>query len=236
MAKIGLHEWEERGIDLYFLHIYMVKSGASLYRFMKFNQKPWSTYDIDSIPVNIRCTIFVIAFETRSTPRAQTSAVPSLGNMKQSIQAWNTLANCYLCPYPKISGIISIHMSLHNVAIKEGPKNRKKVSCIQGVTWIILKIFQIVPCVTVNLSWKFHENLPIHFTVMLLTDTLLPRWETVKQSRQPCNSLDNYFLGRPWHFMKLSGKSVLPFFHNITNKHVTSTDPGNGKATLDSSV
>ena len=34
-------------------------------------------------------------------------------------------------------------------------------------------MFQIVPCVTANLSWKFHENLLMNFTEMLLTDTLM---------------------------------------------------------------
>ena len=42
-----------------------------------------------------------------------------------------------------------------------------------------------------------------------------PRWETVKQSRQVWNSLDNYFLGRTSHFMKICS----PVFHNITNRH-----------------
>ena len=39
-------------------------------------------------------------FRTRSTPSAQTSATPSLKSVKQSIQAWNSVANCFLCPYP----------------------------------------------------------------------------------------------------------------------------------------
>ena len=35
------------------------------------------------------------------------------------------------------------------------------------------QMFQIVPLITANLSWKFHENLLIHFTVMLLKGTLM---------------------------------------------------------------
>ena len=37
------------------------------------------------------------------------------------------------------------------------PENRKNESCIQGVKSIILQMFQIVPCVIANLSWKFQK-------------------------------------------------------------------------------
>ena len=89
----------------------------------------------------------------------------------------------------KIPGI-SIHPSLRNVANKLGSKNIKKITLYPRVKRIIPKIFQIVPCVTANVSGKRHENVVIHFTVMLLTDTLrrldwrpwngLGRHETVK--------------------------------------------------------
>ena len=35
------------------------------------------------------------------------------------------------------------------------------------------ELFQIVPCVIDDLSWKFHENPCIPFTVILLADTPL---------------------------------------------------------------
>ena len=44
---------------------------------------------------------------TRSTPRAQTSAAPSLKSVKQSAQAWNSVAYCFLCPYPE--NFMSVH-------------------------------------------------------------------------------------------------------------------------------
>ena len=71
---------------------------------------------------------------------------------------------------------------------------------------------QIVPCVIVDISWKFHENPFIYFVVMLLTDTQL------RLDGRPWNSLTSYFLCRPWHFFKMSWKSVHPFFHHITNR------------------
>ena len=47
----------------------------------------------------------------------------------------------------------------------------KKEPYAQGVKPIIPKIFQIIPCVIANISWKFHENPLIDFTVVLLTNT-----------------------------------------------------------------
>ena len=70
-----------------------------------------------------------------------------------------------------------------------------------------------VPYVIVDLSWTFHENPLFNFTVILLTDT--PR----RLDGRPWNSLVNYFLYRAWHFMKISWKSVYPFFHDITYQH-----------------
>ena len=69
-------------------------------------------------------------------------------------------------------------------------------------------------------SWKFHEK-SIHpfYCNIAHRDGAAPRWETVKQSSQVWNSLDNYFLCRAWHIMKISWKSVHPFLHNIVNKH-----------------
>ena len=46
---------------------------------------------------------------TRSTPKAQTSATPSLKSVKQSTQAWNIVAYCFLCPYPE--NFMNVHPS-----------------------------------------------------------------------------------------------------------------------------
>ena len=115
----------------------------------------------------------------------------------------------YECP----SGILWCRQQTRTKKIKKEPY-------AQGVIPIIPKMFQIVPFVIANISWKFHENTLIDFTVVLLASTHgAPRWETVKQSRQLWNSLTNHFLCRAWYFIKKSWKSVHPFFHNITNKH-----------------
>ena len=34
-----------------------------------------------------------------STPRGQSSTAPTMRNAKQSFQPWNSLANCFFCPY-----------------------------------------------------------------------------------------------------------------------------------------
>ena len=47
------------------------------------------------------CSFEMAIYTLRSTPRTQTSAAPSLRNVKQFIQAWNSLANCYLRPHPE---------------------------------------------------------------------------------------------------------------------------------------
>ena len=118
--------------------------------------------------LSYRADQIMISRITRSTPRAQTSAMPSLKSVKQSTQAWNSVAYCFLCPNPE--------------------------PCVQGVKPTILQMLQIVPCVIANISWRFHEN-PLDFTVVLLTNAPgAPRRETVKQSRHVWNSLANYFL------------------------------------------
>ena len=155
---------------------------------------------------------------TRSTPRVQTSTTPRLKSVKQSTQAWNSIANCFLCPYPE--NFMNVHPSSIRWCCQQTRTQKKKEPYAQRVKLIIPKMFQIVPCVLANISWKFHENPLIDFTVVSLTNTPREtRWETVKQSRQVWNSLADYFLWCPWHFIKKSWKSVHPFSHNITKKH-----------------
>ena len=110
-------------------------------------------------------------------------------------------------------------MSLHNIAIKEGPKIEKKILHPRGWTDYPQNIPDSSLCHSqpiMNISWKsthpFYRNVANRHAVV-------PGRETVKQSRKPLNSLDNYFLGHLWQFMKIPGKSVPPFFHNIINKH-----------------
>ena len=88
------------------------------------------------------------------------------------------------------------------------------------------KLCQIVPCVAANILWKFNENLVIHFTVMLPTNTL--------------RSLH----GRPWNSLSRSDRvsiiicSVVPdiswkFHENPSTRFskasLTNTDLGNIK-------
>ena len=152
---------------------------------------------------------YVEQFRTRITPSAQTSDTPSLKSVKQSTQAWNSVAYCFLCPYPEY------FMNVHPYGITWCCQQTRTQKI--GVEPIIPKMFQIFPCV---ISWKFHENPLIDLTMVLRTNTPgVPRWDTVKQSRQVWNSLVDYFLYHAWLFLKNSWKSVHPFFHNIANKH-----------------
>ena len=105
--------------------------------------------------------------KTRSTPRAQTSSVPSLRSIKQFIQARNGLANCVVCPYPDNIGK-STHPSLRNFANKHGLKIGKLTLHPRNLTDHHQNV-QDCLCVT---SCKFHKKKFIPFTVMLLTYTL----------------------------------------------------------------
>ena len=144
--------------------------------------------------------------------------MPSLKSVKQSTQAWNSEAYCFLCPYSE--NLMNAHPSgILWCCLQTRIQKIKKEPYAQGVKPIVPKMFQTVPCVIADISWKFHENPLINFTMVLLTNTPgVPRWETVKQTRQVWNSLANYFLCCAWHFIKIACKSVHLFFHNITNK------------------
>ena len=132
-------------------------------------------------------------------------------------RVWNSLLKLEtVYPIPSSVHILKIlwmfiHPLFREVANKHGPRKEKKEACVQGVKPITPKMFQIVPCVIANISWKY-ENPIIDFTVVSITDTTgAPRWETVKQSRLAWNSLANYLLCRAWRFIKISWKSVQPF-------------------------
>ena len=74
-----------------------------------------TTVDLfDVMPLILYINGIILSYKTsplptRSTLGAQTSAAPSLRSVKQSIQAWNNLVNCNLCPYPE--NFINIHPS-----------------------------------------------------------------------------------------------------------------------------
>ena len=88
-------------------------------------------------------------------------------------------------------------------------------------------MFRIIHCVIVDISWKFHKNRFINFTLVMPTDAA-SRWETMKQCSQAQNSLSYHFSCCPQHCMKISWKSVCPFFHDITNSHksrISKSDP-----------
>ena len=114
---------------------------------------------------------FDIQCITRSTPRAQTSATPSLKSVKQSTQVWNNVVYCFLCPYPE--NFMNVHPSGITWRCQQAQTQEieKKKLCVQGVKPIIPQMFQIVSCVIANTSCKFHENPLIDFTVVLLTNT-----------------------------------------------------------------
>ena len=132
--------------------------------------------------------VVLIFHSTRSIPRAQTSAAPSLKSMKQSIQAWNNVEYCSLIPYPYTEKFTNVHPSVIPWCCEQ-----TRTRCIQRVKPTFPYLFQIVPCNIADLSWKFHENSLFDFTVMLLTDP--PQC----LDGRPGNSLDrlNYFLRRP---------------------------------------
>ena len=142
----------------------------------------------------------------------------------QVSQAWNSLANSFLCPYPEknheYSSIFYSMMLVTNTDTENRKMNpvsngfnaspRNVSACSSGQNGPILKI-----------SWK--SVLPFHRNVAQ-RHADAPRWETVKQSSQSWNSLDHFFLCRAWR-MAISWKFVHPLFHNVTK----TTDPKNRK-------
>ena len=78
----------------------------------------------------------------------------------------------------------SSHMFLLYIANKHESSskwNRKKY-CIQNAKGNIPKMFQIVSCTMAHLSWKYHENPFMCFSVMWLTD---------RQIEQPTHKDEN---------------------------------------------
>ena len=97
-------------------------------------------------------------------------------------------------------------MLLTNMDLENGKMN--PVS--KGLKTSSPKCSSFFACVIADLSWQFHENPFIHFTIMLLTDTPL------HLGGRLWNSLGNFFLCHAWPFMKISWKSIYPLLHNIT--------------------
>ena len=77
----------------------------------------------------------------------------------------------------------SSHMFLLYIANRhESSSKWKKKNCIQNAKGNIPKLFQIVSCTMAHLSWKYHENPFMCFSVMWLTD---------RQIEQPTHNDEN---------------------------------------------
>ena len=156
----------------------------------------------------------------RSTPRVQTSATSSLKSVKQSTQAWNSVAYCFLCPHPETfmnvhpSGITWCCQQTRTQEIEKG------TLCPRGNTDHPQNVPDCLLCHSqhiLKISWKSTHRFYRGFAKKNTPGA--PGWETVKQPRQVWNSLAYHFLCHAWRFIKISWKSVHPLFHNITNKH-----------------
>ena len=82
--------------------------------------------------------------------------------VKQSCQARNSRANCFVCHIRHILKIHKIHSPSLMSLINTYPENSK--SCIQHLK------FQIRLRLISDLSWKFNENAFVHVSIMSLTD------------------------------------------------------------------
>ena len=101
----------------------------------------------------------------------------------------------------------------------------RKINHIQGVKRIIPKVFQSVPQST-YISWKFYENLPIHFTVMLLTGTLRRLDERPWNSLGRCETVQIIVLYVVHDILwKCHENSFTHFYITL----LRNTDPGNRK-------
>ena len=94
---------------------------------------------------------------TSSTPRTQTSATPSLKNVKQSTQAWNSVAYCFLCPFPEN------FMNVHPSGIKwccqqtRTQENGKRIPVSKGYTDQVQNVTDCFWCHSqhiLKISWK----------------------------------------------------------------------------------
>ena len=154
---------------------------------------------------------------TRSTPRAQTCAYCL---RRETIQSGvNQSSQFLLYSYSEYS---SSRCSPMLQKKKNDPENRQINPVFNGFNASPPQFFQVVPYAIADISWTFHENLFIYLSIILNIanrHTTAPRWETVKQSSQAWNSLYIYFLCCARYIMKISWKSVHPFFHNSTNNY-----------------
>ena len=98
---------------------------------------------------------------TRSTPRAQPPAAPSLKSMKQ----YSSVKQSSLLPLVSISWKFHECPSIrYSVMLRTYTDPEYRNPCIQGVKPIIPTTFQIAPFVITDKSWKFHENVLMDFT------------------------------------------------------------------------
>ena len=98
---------------------------------------------------------------TRSTSRAQTPATPSLKSVKQCTQAWNSVAYCFLCPYPE--KFMNVHPSgipwcCQPTFQKTSQKIEKGTLCPRGQTDHLQNVPDCSLCHSqkiLTISWKF---------------------------------------------------------------------------------
>ena len=96
---------------------------------------------------------------------------------------WNSLVRCETVELISLvlsptfhENFIKIRMPIFSWYFQQSQIQKIEKSILyQGVNCNISKMFQIVPCLMCNLCWKFHENLFIHFHVVLLTGTDFPK-------------------------------------------------------------
>ena len=100
----------------------------------------------------------------------------------------------------------------------------RKIFCFQGVKRNIPHIFQIVSCVSTNITCKFHDN-PFIFSVMLLKKhDAAPNLGIVKQSIWAWKTLGSYFLCYLQHIQKKIMEIHVPVFSVVL---LASSDPAN---------
>ena len=92
---------------------------------------------------------------TRSIPRAQTSTTSSLKSVIQSTQASNSVAYCFLCPYPE--NFMNVHPSGIPWCASTDPENRKRNPVSKGYTNDPLNVWDFSLCHSqhiLKISWK----------------------------------------------------------------------------------
>ena len=144
---------------------------------------------------------------TRNTPRVQTCAAPSL--RPRNNKAWRESINHFL--FNSYSEYSSSRWFLM-LQKKEKKKRSQKINPVFKVfNASPPQFFQVVPYVIADISWKFHENLFVYLSIILLTDTP-PRLDG-----KPWNSLVRretvylFFVSCPIYHEKINENPFISF-------------------------